>query len=87
MRGWPFQSAARTMPTVTVTPTTSRAPPIRSSGASGPLTWATARLERGTPPKGHCQRTHSASMIPAGRATNRPGPRGATTVPAARNPA
>ena len=38
MRGWRFHAAASTQPTVTVMPTTNRAPPRRSIGASGPAT-------------------------------------------------
>ena len=50
--------------------------PTRSTGASGPDTWPMARLASGTPPKGHVQRSSSASVQVPASASHRPRPGG-----------
>jgi hypothetical protein len=75
-------AAAIATPTITVTSTSSSAPPIRRTGASGPATWPTARLDSGTPPNGHDQRSKSVRAMAPGSASHRPGAAAGTRIAA-----
>ena len=79
-------AAATACPARTATSTSSRLPPTRSTGASGPDTCPMARLASGTPPKGHVQRSSSASVQVPARASQRPRPGGAAAIAGAEHP-
>ncbi len=64
--------AASATATATVTPPTSSDPPTRATPASELSTWPTARVDSGTPPKGHRPFTASNRIHAPGSASHRP---------------
>ena len=65
-------------PPATTTIVSRRMPPMRASGASGPSAWPMAREASGTPSNGKRKRSASASVMAAGRPSQRHRPAGVT---------